>query len=197
MVDSTFQKVSISLGDRAFTDVRLQVLSSTQTYGQRALYFLWHLVLMIRFRFCQGDGTRRIPVPERTRIHTRALLERRRFPQTQRHRTHIVRLWPTDLRRATLCRHVGVVCDRQGVGRVQDVETPGRERGGDPGGTEVHHRTRGVSDPTIDIVFAVDPGRVVLILLCRHPLPFRCRIVPRFPGMDAEGLEQLIAGSTP
>jgi len=30
-----------------------------------------------------------------------------------------------------------------------------------------------------------------------HPLPFRHRIVPRFPGMDAEKLEQLIAASTP
>ncbi|KAI9567602.1 cytochrome P450 [Boletus coccyginus] len=29
-----------------------------------------------------------------------------------------------------------------------------------------------------------------------HPLPFRCRIVPRFPGMDAEKLEQLIAATT-
>ncbi|KAF8550832.1 cytochrome P450 [Imleria badia] len=29
-----------------------------------------------------------------------------------------------------------------------------------------------------------------------HPLPFKCRIVPRFPGMDAEKLEQLIAAST-
>jgi cytochrome P450 len=29
-----------------------------------------------------------------------------------------------------------------------------------------------------------------------HPLPFRYRIVPRFPGMDAEKLEQLIAAST-
>ncbi|KAN0084468.1 Cytochrome P450 [Tylopilus felleus] len=30
-----------------------------------------------------------------------------------------------------------------------------------------------------------------------HPLPFKCRIVPRFPGMDVEKLEQLIAASTP
>ncbi|KAI9567596.1 cytochrome P450 [Boletus coccyginus] len=30
-----------------------------------------------------------------------------------------------------------------------------------------------------------------------HPLPFGYRIVPRFPGMDAEKLEQLIAASTP
>ncbi|KAF8546627.1 cytochrome P450 [Imleria badia] len=29
-----------------------------------------------------------------------------------------------------------------------------------------------------------------------HPLPFRCRIVPRMPGMDAEKLEALIAAST-
>ena len=37
---------------------------------------------------------------------------------------------------------------------------------------------------------------MVLILLCRHPLPFNCRIVPRFPGVDAEKLEQLIAAGT-
>ncbi|KAN0084466.1 Cytochrome P450 [Tylopilus felleus] len=30
-----------------------------------------------------------------------------------------------------------------------------------------------------------------------HPLPFKCRIVPRFPGMDAEKLENVIAASTP
>ncbi|KAF8549586.1 cytochrome P450 [Imleria badia] len=30
-----------------------------------------------------------------------------------------------------------------------------------------------------------------------HPLPFKCRFVPRFPGMDAEKLEELIADSTP
>ncbi|KAG8216714.1 cytochrome P450 [Butyriboletus roseoflavus] len=30
-----------------------------------------------------------------------------------------------------------------------------------------------------------------------HPLPFGCKIVPRFPGMDAEKLELLIAASTP
>lgn len=30
----------------------------------------------------------------------------------------------------------------------------------------------------------------------RHPLPFGYRIVPRFAGMDAENLEQLIATST-
>ncbi|KAF8129583.1 cytochrome P450 [Boletus edulis] len=29
-----------------------------------------------------------------------------------------------------------------------------------------------------------------------HPLPFRCRIVPRFEGMDTERLEQLIAASS-
>ncbi|KAF8121605.1 cytochrome P450 [Boletus edulis] len=29
-----------------------------------------------------------------------------------------------------------------------------------------------------------------------HPLPFKCRIVPRFEGMDAEKLEQLVAAST-
>ncbi|KAN0082828.1 Cytochrome P450 [Tylopilus felleus] len=29
-----------------------------------------------------------------------------------------------------------------------------------------------------------------------HPLPFRCRIVPRFPGMDVKKLEELIAAST-
>jgi cytochrome P450 len=29
-----------------------------------------------------------------------------------------------------------------------------------------------------------------------HPLPFRCNIVPRIPGMDAEKLEQLIEAST-
>ena len=33
--------------------------------------------------------------------------------------------------------------------------------------------------------------------LGRHPLPFKCRFVPRFPGMDAEKLEELIADSTP
>ena len=32
--------------------------------------------------------------------------------------------------------------------------------------------------------------------LYSHPLPFKCRIVPRFPGMDAEELEKLIAAST-
>lgn len=31
----------------------------------------------------------------------------------------------------------------------------------------------------------------------RHPLPFKYKIVPRFPGMDAVQLEQLIAASTP
>jgi hypothetical protein len=31
--------------------------------------------------------------------------------------------------------------------------------------------------------------------LCGHPLPFKYRIVPRFPEMDAEKLEQLIAAS--
>ena len=33
------------------------------------------------------------------------------------------------------------------------------------------------------------------VLSRRHPLPFGCRIVPRFTGMDAEKLEQLIAAS--
>lgn len=33
--------------------------------------------------------------------------------------------------------------------------------------------------------------------LCRHPVPFKCRIVPRSPGMDAEKLDQLIAASSP
>ena len=31
--------------------------------------------------------------------------------------------------------------------------------------------------------------------LCRQPLPFKYRIVPRFPEMDAEKLERLIAAS--
>ena len=31
--------------------------------------------------------------------------------------------------------------------------------------------------------------------MCRQPLPFKYRIVPRFPEMDAEKLEQLIAAS--
>jgi len=30
-----------------------------------------------------------------------------------------------------------------------------------------------------------------------HPLPFKCRIVPRFPGMDTKKLEELIAASVP
>ncbi|KAI9459771.1 cytochrome P450 [Boletus coccyginus] len=32
--------------------------------------------------------------------------------------------------------------------------------------------------------------------LRRRPLPFKCRIVPRLPGMNAEKLEQLVAAST-
>ncbi|KAI9459772.1 cytochrome P450 [Boletus coccyginus] len=32
--------------------------------------------------------------------------------------------------------------------------------------------------------------------LATHPLPFKCRIVPRFAGMSAEKLEQLVAAST-
>jgi cytochrome P450 len=30
-----------------------------------------------------------------------------------------------------------------------------------------------------------------------RPVPFKCRIVPRIPGMNAEKLEELIAASTP
>ena len=40
----------------------------------------------------------------------------------------------------------------------------------------------------------LDPGRDADSLR-RHPLPFRCRIVPRVPGMDAEKLGQLIDAS--
>ena len=36
----------------------------------------------------------------------------------------------------------------------------------------------------------------MLIMRTRRPVPFRCRIVPRIPGMDTEKLEELIAAST-
>lgn len=36
----------------------------------------------------------------------------------------------------------------------------------------------------------------MLDCLRRHPLPFKYRIVPRFPGMDGETLERLIAASS-
>jgi len=52
MMDFTFQRVNIkviSSIDRAFIDTRLQVLSSSRTYGQYAFYSLWDLILMIRF----------------------------------------------------------------------------------------------------------------------------------------------------
>ena len=85
---------------------------------------------------------------------------------------------------------------RQGVGRVQDLETPGRERGGDPGRTEVLDRECGVSDAGTDVILTLGP-RHGADYLHRRPLPFGYRIVPRFPEMDAEKLEQLIAASTP
>ena len=41
----------------------------------------------------------------------------------------------------------------------------------------------------------LDPGRDADSLR-RHPLPFKCRIIPRALGMDAEKLEQLIDAIT-
>lgn len=105
---------------------------------------MWTLILTDPFR--QGDGTRRISVPELARVHTRAIPERGRFAETERGRTHRVWFWSPYLCRALFCRYVRVVRDRQGVGRVQDLETPGRERGGDARGTVVFDWECGVSD---------------------------------------------------
>jgi len=48
--------------------------------------------------------------------------------------------------RKAFCGHIRVVGHRQRVGHVQDIETPGRERGGDLGGTRIFERACDVSD---------------------------------------------------
>ena len=53
---------------------------------------------------------------------------------------------------------------RQGVGRVQDLETPGRERGGDPGRTEVLDRECGVSDAGTNVILTLGPRQLALII---------------------------------
>ena len=96
--------------------------------------------------------------------------------------------------RKAFCRHVRVVGHRQRVGHVQYIETPGRERGGDLGRTRIFERACDVSDTRQTHRSILDV--ILTRSLRRHPLPFKCRIVPRLPGMNAEKLEQLIAAST-